>query len=174
MKTLVITSGYFNPIGPHHLNYLEASRAFGDHHIVIVNNDKQVALKDSIPFYNQDERLRLVRSLKCVTDAVISTDCGRSIAKSLEKIVFQARDGYNRIIFCNGGDQLSANEEEAEICKKYGVQMMFGVGGGKTGSSSDYLGKAFDLYDRQKNPIRYIDSMGMGERLLRNSKVEKR
>jgi cytidyltransferase-like protein len=147
MKTLIITSGYFNPIGPHHLNYLEAARAFGDHHIVIVNNDKQVSLKNSIPFYNQDERLRLIRALKCVTDAVISTDSGRSIAKSLEKIVFQARDGYNRIIFANGGDQVVGNSEEAEICKKYGVQMMFGVGGGKVGSSSDYLGKAINNYN---------------------------
>ncbi len=147
MKTLVITSGYFNPIGPHHLNYLEASKGLSDHLIVIVNNDKQVALKQSIPFYNQDERLRLVKSLRCVTDAVISTDSGRSIAKSLEKIVFQARDGYNRIIFANGGDQVVGDSEEAEICKKYGVQMMFGVGGEKTGSSSDYLKNAVLQYN---------------------------
>ena len=139
MKTLVITSGYFNPIGPHHLNYLESARGLGDEHIVIVNNDGQVTIKQSVPFYNQDERLRLVKSLKCVTDAIIAVDKGKSIAKTLEKIAFMARDGYNRIIFCNGGDQTSSDKEEAEICKKYGIQTMFGVGGGKVGSSSDYL-----------------------------------
>lgn len=148
MKTLVITSGYFNPIGPHHLDYLHASKALGDELIVIVNSDKQVSLKQSVPFYNQDERLRLIKSLKCVTDAVISTDSGRSIAKSLEKILFLARDGYNRIIFANGGDQLSANPEEKAVCEKYGVQMMFGVGGNKTGSSSDYLKKAVGHYNK--------------------------
>lgn len=135
---------YGNPVGPHHLNYLEASKGFADDLIVIVNNDAQVALKGSIPFYNQDERLRLIKAIKCVTDAVISTDKGKSVAKSLEKLLFMARDGYNRILFCNGGDQVVGDSEEAEICKKYGVQMMFGVGGEKSGSSSDYLAKALN------------------------------
>lgn len=147
MKTLAICSMYGNPLGVHHLDYLEASKALSDELIVIVNNDKQVALKGSIPFYNQDERLRLIKSLKGVTDAVISIDSGRSIAKTLEKILFLARDGYNRIIFTNGGDQTRANPEEEDVCKKYGVQMMFGVGGEKSGSSSNYLQKAINYYN---------------------------
>ncbi len=147
MKTLAICSMYGNPIGPHHLNYLEASKGLADDLIVIVNNDSQVALKGSIPFYNENERLRLIKSIKCVTDAVISIDKGKSVAKSLEKLLFMARDGYNRIIFTNGGDQTSANPEEKAVCEKYGVQMMFGVGGGKTGSSSDYLQKAINYYN---------------------------
>lgn len=161
MKTLVITSGYFNPIGPHHLNYLESARAFGDEHVVIVNNDDQVALKQSVPFYDERERLRLVKSLRCVTDAVISFDNGKSIAKTLENLCHLARDGYNRIIFCNGGDQTSSDKEEAEICKKYGVQMMFGVGGGKVGSSSDYLLQAVREYVRKnKSEQLKIDLFG--------------
>ncbi len=147
MKTLVITSGYFNPIGPHHLNYLESASAFGDQHIVIVNNDRQVKLKGSIPFYNEDERLRLIKSLKCVTNGVLSIDSGRSVAKSLENLCHLARDGYNRIIFANGGDQIVGDSEESVVCKRYGIQMMFGVGGEKSGSSSDYLGKAINNYN---------------------------
>ncbi len=151
MKTLVITSGYFNPIGPHHLNYLEAAKALGDEHLVIVNNDKQVALKGSVPFYNQDERYRLILSLKCVTGAVIATtfDKGTSVAKTLEMICLMARDGYNRIIFANGGDRQNGNSEEIAVCQKFGIQMIYGVGGEKTGSSSNYLEQSTREWVRQ-------------------------
>jgi cytidyltransferase-like protein len=45
MKTIVITSGYFNPLHPGHLECLELCRELGDELWVIVNNDQQVRLK---------------------------------------------------------------------------------------------------------------------------------
>ena len=53
IKTLVIASGYFNPIHKGHIEYLKRSRELGDSLIVIVNNDMQVGLKGSKVFQNE-------------------------------------------------------------------------------------------------------------------------
>jgi cytidyltransferase-like protein len=45
MKTIVITSGYFNPIHPGHIECFELSKMLGDELWVIVNNDHQAMLK---------------------------------------------------------------------------------------------------------------------------------
>ena len=42
MKTVVITSWYYNPIHPWHIECLELCKELGDELWVIVNSDKQV------------------------------------------------------------------------------------------------------------------------------------
>lgn len=71
---VVVVSGYFNPIHSGHIDYLESAKERGDYLIVIVNNDHQVSLKGSDPFMDENERLRIVKSLRCVDKAVISID----------------------------------------------------------------------------------------------------
>ena len=61
---VIIISGYFNPIHSGHLDYIESAKEKGDYLIVIVNNDKQVDMKGSVQFMCQEERLRLVSSIK--------------------------------------------------------------------------------------------------------------
>jgi D-beta-D-heptose 7-phosphate kinase/D-beta-D-heptose 1-phosphate adenosyltransferase len=50
-KTLVIVSGYFNPLHSGHIEYLTKSKELGDFLFVIVNNDHQREMKGSKPFY---------------------------------------------------------------------------------------------------------------------------
>ena len=45
IKTLVIASGYFNPIHKGHIEYLNRSKSIGDFLFVIVNNDYQRLMK---------------------------------------------------------------------------------------------------------------------------------
>ena len=47
----VAISGYFDPIHIGHLEYIKMARELGDYLIVIVNNDKQAALKKGKVFY---------------------------------------------------------------------------------------------------------------------------
>jgi len=47
IKTLVIASGYFNPIHKGHIEYLNRSKSLGDYLFVILNNDYQRTLKGS-------------------------------------------------------------------------------------------------------------------------------
>jgi hypothetical protein len=45
------------------------------------------------------------------------------------------------MIFANGGDRNSNDIPEYSLCEKYGIQMAFNVGGGKTQSSSGLINK---------------------------------
>jgi len=46
---------------------------------------------------------------------------------------------YYSIYFANGGDREVDNVPEVEVCKDTGVEMLWGVGGGKIQSSSDLI-----------------------------------
>jgi cytidyltransferase-like protein len=63
---VAILSGYFNPLHIGHIEYMKRAREISDNVIVIVNNDKQRELKGSKPFQNQDERMKIIESLRIV------------------------------------------------------------------------------------------------------------
>ena len=82
-ETIVCASGYFNPIHYGHIEYLEKSKQLGDKLIVIVNSDKQSHLKKGTSFMPENERLKIVRSLRCVDAAILSVDEDRTVCKTL-------------------------------------------------------------------------------------------
>ena len=47
-----------------------------------------------------------------------------------------------RLFFANGGDRTTENTPEQEVCEELGVQMVWGVGGGKIQSSSELVAKS--------------------------------
>ena len=117
---IVCASGYFSAIHRGHIEYLEKSKALGDFLVVIVNNDDQTRLKHGEVFKTIDDRLEVVRALRCVDLAVVSTDMDRSVCKTLEIL--------RPHIFTNGGDQANENIPEKEVCEKYGIKMVDGLG----------------------------------------------
>lgn len=145
-KTLVIVSGYFNPIHTGHINLIKAARELGDKLLVIVNNDEQQTLKKGKIIMDQWNRMDVVQTLRDVDEAVLAIDADRTVVQTLEAIarVYTSRDfqtlfGEFDIIFANGGDRDSEKAiPETEVCTKYGIHMRFGIGGtDKTYSSSD-------------------------------------
>ena len=159
MKTLVISSGYFNPFSRHHLSYLEGARELGDTHIVIVNNDAQVKLKGAIPFFNEYDRLELIQILRCVDNAVLSIDKDRTVCETI-RLLRDINNGYHEhIIFANGGDVHTC--AEGDLCSELGIFMHYNVGGGKTGSSSDYIERAAIEWVK-KNPIKANSFLDLG------------
>ena len=48
--TTVVVSGYFDPLHVGHIEYLDLAKSLGDILVVIVNNDKQAALKKGKSF----------------------------------------------------------------------------------------------------------------------------
>ena len=131
-ETIVCASGYFSPIHVGHIEYLEKSKSLGDKLIVIINSDKQSQLKKGSSFMPEDERLKIVRSLKCVDAAVISVDEDRTVCKTLSHI--------HPHIFTNGGDQNNEIIPERKICEKMGTKLVDGLGD-KIQSSSWLLAK---------------------------------
>jgi len=139
MYKCVVTSGYFNPIHRGHLLLLKAAKALGDHLVVIVNNDKQVQLKGSIPFMDEEERLDIVSAIQYVDNAILSIDEDKTVRKTLEK-AFRLGDSTIKFIFAKGGDRTLDNIPEKEVCERLGIEMVFGVGGTeKINSSSEIL-----------------------------------
>ena len=128
-KTLVIASGYFNPIHKGHIEYLNRSKSIGDFLFVIVNNDNQRVMKGSKEVMHEDERLLVVSNIKSVDEAMVSIDeSSRLVEKSIEFIYNQIGSKFDKIIFTNGGDQTADTIGEKEICEKLGIELTFGLG----------------------------------------------
>ena len=140
---VVIISGYFNPIHIGHLDYIEAASKMGDKLIVIVNNDKQVSLKGSVPFMKEHERIRIVDAIKGVSKTVLSIDTDGAVTETIKSIYneFSVDYFFDSMIFANGGDRTKGNSPEEEYCEWRGIRTVYNVGGGKTQSSSELLKK---------------------------------
>jgi len=140
-KTLVIASGYFNPVHKGHIDYLKQSKELGDKLFVIVNNDTQRQMKGSKEFMSEDERKLVIQTLKPVDWAVVAIDKdNRQVDKSIEMIHMLYKDEFQNFIFTNGGDQTQQTIAEGDICRKLGIKMVFGLGD-KIQSSSWLLKK---------------------------------
>lgn len=119
-EKIVCASGYFNPIHYGHIEYLQKSKDLGSKLIVIVNSDKKSFLKKGTSFMLEDERLKIVRSLKCVDAAILAVDNDRTVCETLKLI--------RPNIFTNGGDQTNDVIPEKTICEKMGTILVDGLG----------------------------------------------
>lgn len=142
MTKLAITSGYFNPLHPGHIDCFEMSKsvAGADEVWVIVNNDRQAFLKRGVEsFQNELYRCRLVSALKSVDRTFLSVDEDGSVCQSLVLLIKEARETgkYDEIIFTKGGDRFASNCPEAAILAENNVKIVDGLGA-KTHNSSDY------------------------------------
>lgn len=132
--TIVTTSGGFDPIHIGHLRCLEESKTRSDEVlVVIVNGDGFLTRKKGKPFMPFEERIELIRALRCV-DYAIGWDDGT-------QTVIGALGILRPHVFTKGGDRSSASVvPEAEICSKIGCTIKYGVGGtSKLQSSSNLI-----------------------------------
>ena len=138
MKFVVVTGG-FDPIHSGHIDYIREAAKLGDILIVGVNSDKWLTRKKGKPFMNYQERTEVVNALKWV-DHVLSFDDSDDTACSLLETLKKTWIGKgDELIFANGGDRNSTNNNEAKV---EGVTFVYGVGGDfKMNSSSTILKK---------------------------------
>jgi len=132
---IVIESGYFNPLHGGHLDMIEAGKKLGDKLIVIVNNDKQQLLKKGKVILTEADRARVVTALHDVDEVIVSIDDDPTVIKTLEMIAKKYPN--DELIFANGGDRSSSKVvPETEVCEKYHIKMLFGIGGDNKADSS--------------------------------------
>jgi glycerol-3-phosphate cytidylyltransferase/D-beta-D-heptose 7-phosphate kinase/D-beta-D-heptose 1-phosphate adenosyltransferase len=127
MKKAIIVSGYFNPIHKGHIEYFNLAKSLGDILIVIVNNDKQRALKGSKAFQEEDERVFIVSNVKSVDQVFLSIDGDRTVCATLEYIHQQLHNDY-QLAFANGGDQNNQSIPEVPVCNTLGIKLLDGLG----------------------------------------------
>jgi cytidyltransferase-like protein len=142
----VCVSGYFNPLTVGHLEYFalakeEAAKraeALGRQArlLVIVNSDAQSVLKKGYTFMPESERVRIVSSIRCVDQVVLSIDTDRTVRATLAMLMdcSETINNINAInaipldAFANGGDQFNHSIPEADVCGRFGIELMDGLG----------------------------------------------
>jgi hypothetical protein len=145
MKTVVITSWYFNPIHPWHIECLELCKDLWDELWVIVNNDNQAKLKtwkDTV-FQDENFRLKIVSSLRVVDNVMLSVDQDGSVCESIKEITKRIKEKYwedTTIYFWKGWDRFSWNIPEVQVCKDLWIEIKDGLWA-KTHNSRDYRAK---------------------------------
>ena len=138
-REAVIVSGYFNPIHVGHLELFEKASSEGNFLIVIVNSDLQRELKGSKEFMSEDERLKIIQSIKGVGMALISVDKDSTQNQTLRLLHDRFGDTWD-LNFANGGDQNNNTIPEGLVCNELGITLIDGLGD-KIQSSSWLLNK---------------------------------
>jgi cytidyltransferase-like protein len=125
-----VVSGYFNPLHPGHLDLFEAARALTGYLVVIVNNDAQQELKKGKVIQSEADRLRIVRSLRVVDDALLAVEEGPGMDGSFDLV--RAAYPETELEFCNGGDRTDLDTlpaEEVEAARRNDIRLVYGIGG---------------------------------------------
>ena len=125
-QTIVINSGYFDPLHIGHIECMELSKKLGDKLVIILNNDFQCQLKKGKAFMSQDERKKILSALKPVDEVFLSVDKDKSVCESLRTVAEKYKG--NQIIFAKGGDRFSNEIPEAKICKELNIKLVDGLG----------------------------------------------
>lgn len=138
-KKTVAVSGGFDPIHIGHARMFKTARELGDRLVVILNNDNWLRTKKGFAFMPEKERAEIIAEFPYVDEVVITKhaedDIDRSVSRELEAL--------KPDIFANGGDRKAEIDiPEAAVCKKYGIEMVFGIGAGGKVQSSSWLTNA--------------------------------
>ena len=105
----IITFGTFDVFHVGHLRILERARKMGDYLLVGVSTDQlNYSKKGHHPYYNQDERLEIISSLRCVDEVFLE----ESLELKRDYIL-----KYKADVLVMGDDWAGKFDEFKDICK---------------------------------------------------------
>ena len=138
-EKIVAVSGYFDPLHIGHIRYIRDAKKLGDKLVVILSRDDQCIAKKGYVFMPYEERKEILLALKWVDEVVMNIDDDLTVTRTLEKL--------KPDIFAKGGDRTPETmpKSEIEVCKRLGINLVFGVGGEKIQSSSWLVQKIKNL-----------------------------
>ncbi len=129
----IAVSGGFDPIHRGHVQMIREAAAYGDV-IVILNSDEWLINKKGYKFMSFEERAYIAGNIKGVTMVTTVDDSDGTVCSALQEL--------QPNFFANGGDRIYENTPEMDVCEELGIELLWGIGGGKTQSSSDLVDKA--------------------------------
>jgi len=135
MKIVLVTGG-FDPLHSGHIKYFEEASKLGDRLIIGLNSDAWLTRKKGRPFMRWDDRLAVIRGLKCVNGTVQFNDDDSTAKDAIRKVRLNYPN--DTIIFANGGDRTANNIPEMNI-KDDNLEFVFGVGGENKMNSSSWI-----------------------------------
>ena len=131
--TTICVSGGFDPVHIGHLRMIQEASKFGNV-IVIVNSDDWLMRKKGYIFMPFNERCEILEGFTATSSTISVDDSDNTVCEALRRI----KPDY----FANGGDRKTNNTPEMNVCEELGIEMLWGVGGGKIQSSSTLVSDA--------------------------------
>lgn len=139
---IIILSGGFDPVHVGHVRMFQAAKNLMATVVVGINSDDWLTRKKGSCFMPFEERKEILGSIRYV-DYVYSFDDSDETACDLIRKVSQIFPGEDtQVCFGNGGDRVHSNSPEVEYCEDKGIELIWGLGGGKIQSSSDLIKKS--------------------------------
>ena len=138
MKIVLVTGG-FDPLHSGHISYFQEAKKLGDKLIVGINSDAWLARKKGRPFMPSHERSIIIQNLSMVDGCILFNDNDGTAIEAIKNV--KRLWANATVIFANGGDRTAENIPEMVVPD---VEFVFGVGGNKTASSSDFLQRWLD------------------------------
>ena len=136
--------GAFDPLHLGHLLSFQAAKALGGKLIVVLDGDDWLKEKKGLNFMPAEDRLALVKELKCVDDAILVSGGDHS------NLIMALKPN----IYAHGGDKDNVEKlmpNEVEACRKIGCELVFGLGGTKIRASSEILKRWTDFKANQNH-----------------------
>lgn len=130
--TFIALSGGFDMVHIGHVRMIQAAARFGKV-IILLNSDAWLIRKKGKPFMKFEERREILESMFHVAGVIQAFDDDNTVCASIEDL----KDVIK--YFGNGGDRTHENTPELELCGKYGITPLFGLGGPKVQSSSELI-----------------------------------
>ena len=143
-KKIVAVSGGFDPIHIGHVRMFEEAKKFGDHLVVILNNDNWLRAKKGYVFMGEKERKEVIKALRMVDEVFVTKHAKNPNDMSVCRELRLVRPH----VFANGGDRRPDVDPvpEVGVCKEIACKMVYNVGpGGKVQSSSWLLANYLEL-----------------------------
>jgi len=125
--TTVCVSGGFDPVHIGHLRMIQDAAKYG-HVIVIVNSDDWLMRKKGYIFMPFEERCEILEGFGATGGTTFVDDSDNTVCEALRRL----KPDY----FANGGDRKTDNTPEMDVCEELGINLLWGIGGGKIQSSS--------------------------------------
>ncbi len=146
---IVITSGGFDPLHVGHIELFKEALKCGEHYsifshrtflAVILNTDEWLMRKKGYVFMPFNERRKILEAIRYVGEVVPCIDEDDTVCETIRMVNHENRF-WGPTIFAKGGDRTAENTPEQIVCKKLGIQVVFGLGN-KIQSSSELVRRA--------------------------------
>ena len=166
-KIVVAISGGFDPLHFGHIRLIQEAKQLGDKLVVILNNDNWLKKKKTHVFMRQNERKKILESIKEVDSVVLSNHRHNPKDMSISAELLKIKPN----VFVKGGSRRK-EVPEAEVCKKIDCKIVFNVGpAGNFKYSSLLLAKYVDKVKpaRKLKVNKILDELSV---IFRKSKIK--
>ncbi len=146
-----LLSGGFDPVHIGHLAMIKEANELAEEVIILLNSDDWLKRKKGKPFMVQTQRAQILEEFESVAKVIIQ-DNDEDDSSNNAIISFVKNNPKKTICYCNGGDRSDEKKiRETNTCKKYNIDLIFGIGGVHKIESSSNLTKNY-LSEIEKRP----------------------